>query len=84
MMQIDCPWCGPRNAAEFHHHGEITPRPDVNATTMEQWHDYLYFRENPNGVVEETWYHGTGCRRFFRLRRNTLTNSSTLDDGGSR
>lgn len=81
MMQIDCPWCGPRNATEFHHYGEIVPRPEKGSIAIEEWHDYLYFRENPQGRVNETWYHGTGCRRFFHLLRDTLTNRSSHLEG---
>lgn len=73
-MQLPCPWCGPRNVAEFRHQGEAVPRPDPEDTTPEQWRGYLYLRRNVNGWSEETWYHTAGCRRFFRLRRHTGSN----------
>ncbi|MGH3517455.1 MAG: sarcosine oxidase subunit delta [Haloechinothrix sp.] len=76
MIQLPCPWCGPRNVTEFRYQGEATTRPDVGATTPEEWRRYLYFRRNPCGWVEENWYHTAGCRRFFRLRRNTASNEN--------
>lgn len=83
MMQLPCPWCGPRNATEFRYHGEATGRPDVTSATPEQWRRYLYFRRNSCDWVEENWYHTAGCRRFFRLRRNTSSNE-TAPAGGAR
>lgn len=77
MMQIHCPWCGPRNATEFHHHGPSSSRPQVGTTTAEQWRRFLYIHDNPLGDVTETWYHGSGCRRFFQVVRDTLTNVQT-------
>jgi heterotetrameric sarcosine oxidase delta subunit len=77
MIRIPCPWCGPRNVSEFRHHGETTKRPDPTSTTESEWRRYLYFRKNSNGWVEESWYHSAGCRRFFRIRRNTTTNEMT-------
>ena len=74
MIRIPCPWCGPRNATEFHHRGEANPRPDASAADEESWRRYLYFRRNSNGWVDESWYHAAGCRRVISLRRNTTTN----------
>jgi len=76
MIQLPCPWCGPRNASEFTHHGELTTRPDATTATPEEWRRYLYFRRNANGWVDENWYHSAGCRRFIRVRRHTLSNET--------
>jgi heterotetrameric sarcosine oxidase delta subunit len=76
MILIRCPWCGPRDAAEFHYSGETTPRPDAASVTPLQWRDYLYFPANPRGPVTETWYHRMGCRKFFAIERDTDTNES--------
>ncbi|MFF4763487.1 sarcosine oxidase subunit delta [Streptomyces sp. NPDC001292] len=83
MIQLPCPWCGPRNVSEFRHHGESTPRPDTASTTPQEWRHYLYFRRNARGWVDETWYHTAGCRRFFRVCRHTSTNE-TLPVGETR
>ena len=74
MIQLPCPWCGPRNVSEFRHVGEATPRPDPVSATPEQWRGYLYLRRNARGWTEETWYHSAGCRRFLRLTRDTVSN----------
>lgn len=74
MMLLPCPWCGPRNVAEFGYVGEATPRPDPADATPEEWRAYLYGRANRCGWTAETWYHRMGCRRYISLRRHTLTN----------
>jgi sarcosine oxidase subunit delta len=74
MILLPCPWCGPRDAGEFHHIGEVTTRPDPRTADRAQWRDYLYFKANPRGWTAETWYHGAGCRRFIRVERHTETN----------
>ena len=76
MIELPCPWCGLRNVAEFRWIGEANPRPDPATTTPEQWRAYLYLRRNVRGWVDEGWYHDAGCRRYFRLRRDTVSNES--------
>lgn len=41
---------------------------------IEAWRDYLHTRANPLGWVTETWYHGSGCRSYLQVRRNTASN----------
>ena len=43
------------------------------AATDEEWADYLFFRKNPKGDHLEQWCHSSGCRRWFNVRRDTLT-----------
>lgn len=74
MILIPCPHCGPRNVSEFRYVGESIPRPDPNAATPQQWRAYLYERRNPAGWVGESWYHRSGCGRYLRVERNTITN----------
>lgn len=82
MIQIRCPWCGLRGATEFHYAGEVRARPDPAAVTRQAWRDYLYFPANPGGLVVESWYHRMGCRRYFTVERDTVTNvARTLDEG---
>ena len=76
MIQIRCPWCGPRGAAEFRYEGDVKTRPDPATATPQAWREYLYFPANPCGPVTETWYHRMGCQRFFTLRRDTATNET--------
>ena len=74
MMQVPCPWCGPRHAGEFGYVGEVKPRPDPASTTTVEWRDYLYQRHNRAGWTFERWYHRMGCRRYFVVERDTVTN----------
>ncbi|MCW7941394.1 ferredoxin [Streptomyces hygroscopicus] len=76
MLLISCPWCGPRDEAEFHYGGQAhVPYPeDSAALTDEEWARYLFFRDNPKGPFAERWSHAAGCRRWFNAVRNTATN----------
>jgi heterotetrameric sarcosine oxidase delta subunit len=74
MILLPCPWCGPRDAGEFRHLGEVVQRPDPRTATPEQWRAYLYLRDNRRGWSTETWYHRMGCRRYIKLERHTQTN----------
>lgn len=90
MIRIPCPHCGPRDSVEFRHAGNPRPRPVVERVTPPEWRRYLYERDNLAGWVTETWYHSFGCRRFFTVTRNTVTNAFAADgdevpaDDGSR
>lgn len=74
MMQVPCPWCGPRHADEFAYVGEAAARPDPAAATQEEWRAYLYLRRNGAGWTAERWYHRMGCRRYFLVERHTVGN----------
>jgi heterotetrameric sarcosine oxidase delta subunit len=73
MLLIPCPWCGSRNQIEFTYGGDATlarPSPDAPEAA---WVDYVYLRDNICGAHDELWYHGAGCRCWFKVRRNTRT-----------
>jgi heterotetrameric sarcosine oxidase delta subunit len=73
MLLIPCPWCGPRNDAEFTPGGEahiVRPDPAVDDAA---WGEYQYFRKNLKGPQLERWFHAYGCRRWFNLARDTVT-----------
>jgi sarcosine oxidase subunit delta len=74
MILLPCAWCGPRDASEFQHVGEVITRPDPAAASPAQWRGYLYLRANPCGWTRETWYHRMGCRRYITVERHTETN----------
>ncbi|MDR7303847.1 sarcosine oxidase subunit delta [Haloactinomyces albus] len=85
MMLIPCPWCGPRNEIEFHYGGQAEVRypVDPQAVSDEDWARFLFFRDNPKGMFTERWSHAAGCRRWFTVRRDTVTNEIHPDDGAS-
>jgi heterotetrameric sarcosine oxidase delta subunit len=76
VLLIPCPWCGPRAELEFGYGGQasIAYPADPDALTDEEWAAYLFLRDNPRGELDERWVHTAGCRRWFRVRRNTATN----------
>ncbi|MFE5369105.1 sarcosine oxidase subunit alpha family protein [Streptomyces mirabilis] len=76
MLLIPCPWCGPRDEAEFHYGGQAhVPYPDdPSALTDQEWARYLFFRDNPKGPFAERWSHAAGCRKWFNAVRDTATN----------
>jgi len=72
MLRIDCPWCGPRDMAEFTYVGDgALQRPAMDAD--EGHFDYVYLRDNPKGVHVELWRHGVGCRQHVAVKRDTLS-----------
>lgn len=74
MLLVPCPNCGPRNAADLRHVGESTARPDASSASPKEWREYLYIRANVADWNTETWFCTRGCRKFFKLERNTATN----------
>jgi sarcosine oxidase subunit delta len=74
-MRIPCPFCGPRDSAEFSTVGSAPPpRPAADAP-FEAWHAYLHLRDNPAGLHEELWQHVQGCRQWLRVMRDTRTHA---------
>jgi len=75
MFLIDCPFCGSRQQTEFHCHGEahIARPEDPDALSDEEWAAYLFNRSNSKGVFYERWVHSHGCRRWFNVARDTVS-----------
>jgi sarcosine oxidase subunit delta len=75
MLQLTCPWCGPRDETEYHYGGQAhVPYPeDPAALSDEEWAQYLFYRDNPKGPFAERWMHSVGCRRWFNVVRDTRT-----------
>jgi heterotetrameric sarcosine oxidase delta subunit len=77
MMQIPCPWCGPREQNEFECGGQAhIKRPALpEAVSDRDWVNYLHVRENPIGVHHERWLHLHGCGQWFHIARDTVTHN---------
>ena len=76
MLNIKCPNCGYRDESEFSCGGEahiIRPRYEVSLSDKD-WAEYLFMRYNPKGNFTERWFHAHGCRKWFNIVRNTVTN----------
>lgn len=69
---ITCPHCGTRPKEEFSIRGAALARP-YPAASEEEWHAYVYLRENPKGRYQEYWHHAGGCRRFLIVERDNVT-----------
>ncbi len=79
-MIINHPLLGPRDSQEFTYLGDaaLIDRPDWQAEdAMEQFHDYLYLRDNPAGSHRELWFHETGDRSWLVVTRDTTTHDIT-------
>jgi heterotetrameric sarcosine oxidase delta subunit len=75
MIIVQCPNCGPRNVQEFHYGGEYNPRPQKPLEVEHiEWVEYIYMRDNKQGVQKEWWYHRSGCQLWFLVERHTKTN----------
>ncbi|MCA8867222.1 MAG: sarcosine oxidase subunit delta [Rhodobacteraceae bacterium] len=79
-MIINHPLLGPRDAQEFTYLGDanLINRPDWQAEdAVDQFHEYLYQRDNPAGKHRELWYHEAGDRSWLVVTRDTLTHEIT-------
>lgn len=73
MIRIHCPFCGPRDHAEFSYGGDATvDYPALDADTA-AWTAAVYDRANPRGAHREYWHHVAGCRAWLTVERDTLT-----------
>lgn len=75
MLEINCPYCGLCPQIEFTYGGDATvKRPTLNADISdEEWEDFVYNRDNTRGEHTELWQHSSGCRKWFKAKRNTAT-----------
>ncbi|MBX2854182.1 MAG: sarcosine oxidase subunit delta [Rhodobacteraceae bacterium] len=72
-MRIPCPYCGPRDHAEFDYGGDATVVWPALDDTTEAWVEALYFRDDPKGPHRELWRHARGCRLWLIVERDTVT-----------
>jgi len=73
MLLIRCPHCGARGETEFAYGGDASLTRPAPEAPLDAWVAYVYLRDNPAGPHEEYWLHAAGCRRWLRIRRDTLT-----------
>jgi len=87
MLRINCPYCGLRDQTEFRCGGEADrPRPEHPELTDDRaGAGYLFYRQNPKGLLRERWVHSYGCRQWFYLVRDTVTHeiSGSSEIGGA-
>ncbi|MFT4182055.1 MAG: sarcosine oxidase subunit delta [Rhizobium sp.] len=69
---ITCPHCGTRPKEEFTIRGAAVARPAPSAPD-EDWHRYVFIRDNERGRISEYWHHAAGCRRWLVVERSNVT-----------
>ena len=79
MFLIPCPWCGERDQSEFTYGGDAREEmPDLDGrATVADWHKFVHLRGNPRGVHAEYWHHTSGCERWLRVERDTVSHAVT-------
>ena len=71
---------GDRDSSEFTYLGDakLLNRPDWQSQdALDEFHDYLYLRDNPAGIHRELWFHEHGDRSWIIVTRNTITHEIT-------
>ncbi len=71
-IRLPCPHCGDRALEEWVY-GEVFAVPDSITDPDARDVDRAYMHNNPEGSVEEAWFHLYGCRRWVYLTRDTRT-----------
>lgn len=71
-IRIDCPHCGSRSVEEWVF-GEVFDVPETITDPDARDIDRGFFHNNPEGPVDEAWFHLYGCRRWVRVSRDTRT-----------
>ena len=72
MKIMKCPLNGPRNISEFVYGGEMKDMPDPSTCPQEEWADFVFFKENQEGLVREWWCHAA-TSYWFIAERDTAT-----------
>ena len=82
MLVLTCPWCGPREEIEFRYGGEAgvaapTPRWRGARTASPARRRRASCSSAPTrrAPSRERWHHSHGCRRWFSIRRSTVTHA---------
>ena len=76
-MRIACPYCGERGTEEFVYHGDATVRRPPADAGPQAWTDYVYLRDNPDGLHRELWYHAAGCHAWLVVTRHLRSHEIT-------
>lgn len=74
MLILRCPYCGvDADETELSPGGEAHLKRFGPGSAEDEFHDYLFTRENPLGVHFERWRHAYGCGKWFHAARCTAT-----------
>ena len=74
MLTLKCPNCGIQaDETELSPGGEAHLKRYGPGSSDDEFHSYLFTRENPRGVHFERWRHAAGCGKWFLAARDTVT-----------
>ena len=73
MLRIPCPFCGPRDHAEFDYEGDATVVYPPLDGAREAWFEAVFLRDNPRGRHSEYWRHAQGCGAWLVVERDMTT-----------
>lgn len=74
MLILECPYCGVKGEeTEFAPGGEAHLKRFGPGSSEDDFHAYLFEKENPKGVHFERWRHANGCGKWFHAARCTMT-----------
>lgn len=74
MLTLNCPYCGvDADETDLHAGGEAHLKRFGPGSSDDDFHDYLFQRQNPKGVHFERWRHVSGCGKWFHAARDTNT-----------
>ncbi|SHE54927.1 sarcosine oxidase subunit delta [Ruegeria intermedia] len=74
MLILTCPYCGvDAEETELTAGGEAHLKRFGPGSSDDEFHDYLFARENPKGAHFERWRHSNGCGKWFHAARCTAT-----------
>lgn len=77
MLRIHCPFCGPRDHAEFEYGGDATVAYPPLDASEDAWVSAVYERADPKGPHKELWRHARGCGAWLIVERDTVTHTIT-------
>jgi len=74
MLILHCPYCDTDcDETELAPGGEAHAKRFGPGSSDDDFHDYLFSKENPRGVHLERWRHANGCGKWFHAARDTVT-----------
>ena len=71
-MRLTCPFCGPRDAAEFVYEGPAMDWPALSAAP-DAWVEAVFLRPQPKGPARELWRHVHGCGCHLEILRDNVS-----------
>ena len=75
MLWITCSNCGRRPVEEYRFGGELRGAAASITDPVQRDVDYVWMRDNIEGVTTERWFHSAGCRRWLTLSRDAITDT---------